>query len=220
MGSLLQLRLEAPEPADGHGHGGDAPQETEVALVERARAGDVDAWSRLYQDNFDRLHRHVAYLVGEAHATEDLVQETFALAVVGLRQFGGRSSIQGWLRGIAQNLVRRHWRSRARAHQALDRLQRMHHDVAAPTDTGPESAYLRQRRAEVLMGVLDTLPPPQREAFVMCDLREVPLSEAATELGISINNLRVRATRARTRIRDELARLGWVPAVHEGGVGS
>jgi len=206
LGSLVQLRPAAPDassPAADEGPG--AP---EAALVERARRGDVDAWARLYQDNFDPLHRHVAYLVGEPHATEDLVQETFATAVVGLRQFTGRSSLQTWLRGIAHNLVRRHWRARARGSRALDRLEQQ----SPGPDGNLEGAYLRQRHAEVLMSVLDTLPPALREAFVMCDLREVPLPEAAADLGISINNLRVRAARARARIRDELARLGWVTA--------
>lgn len=206
MGSLVQLRPAAPdlsEPSSPEG-----PAAPEAALVERARHGDVDAWARLYQDNFDALHRHVAYLVGEPHATEDLVQETFAHAVVGLRQFTGRSSVQTWLRGIAHNLVRRHWRSRSRGSRALDRLGHM---TRAAPDGNLEGAYLRQRHAEVLLHVLGTLPAALREAFVLCDLREVPLPEAAAELGISINNLRVRATRARARIRDELARLGWVP---------
>lgn len=206
MGSLVQLRPDAPDPSA-------PPATAEATLVERARTGDVDAWSRLYQDNFDALYRHVAYLVGEPHATEDLVQETFASAVVGLRQFTGRVSLQAWLRGIALNLVRRHWRSRTRGTRALDRLGHM-----TPTAGSPlEGAYLRQRHAEVLIKVLETLPPALREAFVMCDLREVPLADAAADLGISINNLRVRATRARARIRDELTRLGWVPPAPEEG---
>lgn len=205
MGSLLQLlRAPAEPPTEG-----GRPQDDEATLVERARGGDVEAWSRLYQDNFDKLYRYVAYLVGEAHATEDLVQETFAHAVVGLRQFGGKASLHGWLRGIALNLVRRHWRSRSRGSRAMDRLERLQEDAA---DAGPESSYLRQRRAEALMAALEALPAALREAFVACDLRELPADEAAAELGISINNLRVRATRARARIRDELARRGWVTA--------
>jgi RNA polymerase sigma-70 factor (ECF subfamily) len=213
LGHVLQLRPDLPDdPASP----GDAdPGALEAALVERARGGDVEAWSRLYQDHFDRLHRHVAYLVGEAHATEDIVQETFAHAVVGLRSYKGDATLLTWLKGIAHNLVRRHWRSHARSARALDRLERSAHGL--PVD--PENVYLRQRHAEVLLGVLDTLPAPLREAFVACDLRELPPAEAAAELGISLNNLRVRATRARARIRDALARLGWVPAAPEKGTG-
>lgn len=176
----------------------------------RARGGDIEAWSRLYQEHFDRVFRHLAYLTGDTHAAEDLVQETFARAFVGLAQFEGRGSFAGWLRGIAVNIVRKHWRSRYRGDQAMDRLEVASAERSAGTDADPEGAHLRQKRAEVLLAVLDTLPAPLREAFVLCDLQEMPVQAAAAELGVSPGNLRVRATRARARIRGELVRLGWL----------
>ncbi len=66
-----------------------------------------------------------------------------------------------------------------------------------------------RRRAEALVAVLDSLPGHLREAFVLRDLKRHSPAEAAEMLGISRGNLRVRATRARARIRRELVRLGW-----------
>lgn len=207
MGSILQISRPRPAPEAAP----DEPASArEAALVERARGGDVEAWSRLYQEHFDRVFRHIAYLTGDTHAAEDLVQETFARAFVGLRQFEGRASFGGWLRGIAVNIVRKHWRSRYRGGQAMDRLELAGRDPAVSVDLDPEGAHLRQRRAEVLLAVLETLPAPLREAFVLCDLQDVPVQQAAAELGVSPGNLRVRATRARARIRSELTRLGWL----------
>lgn len=205
MGSILQLlRPTPPAPTPD-------PEAREAALVARARAGDLEAWSRLYQEHFDRVFRHLTYLTGDTHAAEDLVQETFARAFVGLSQFEGRSSFSGWLRGIAVNIVRKHWRSRYRGDQAMNRLEAASRDITSGTDADPEGAHLRQRRAEILLAVLDTLPAPLREAFVLCDLEDMPVQAAAAELGVSPGNLRVRATRARARIRSELVRLGWLP---------
>ncbi|MBZ5711594.1 RNA polymerase sigma factor [Nannocystis pusilla] len=204
MGSLLQLLRPAPAPSAAD------PEAREAELVARARGGDLEAWSRLYQEHFDRVFRHLAYLTGDTHAAEDLVQETFARAFVGLAQFEGRGSFAGWLRGIAVNIVRKHWRSRYRGDQAMDRLEVVSAERSAGTDADPEGAHLRQKRAEVLLAVLDTLPAPLREAFVLCDLQEMPVQAAAAELGVSPGNLRVRATRARARIRGELVRLGWL----------
>jgi RNA polymerase sigma-70 factor (ECF subfamily) len=185
------------------------PDAAEQALVDRARGGDADAWSRLYHQHFDRMLKHVAYLAGDVHAAEDLVQETFARAFVGLAGFEGRASFIGWLRGIAVNVVRRHWRSRYRGEQALARLGTLTRDAVSAAD--PEGVHLRQRRAEVLLAALETLPEPLREAFVLCDLQDVPSPQAAAELGVTPGNLRVRATRARARLREELTRLGWLP---------
>lgn len=189
----------------------EVARDREAELVERARAGDVEAWARLYEDHAQRLFWHIAFLTGNPQATEDLVQETFASAIVNVRQFERRGSFHGWLRGIALNIVRNYWRSRERSGRALDHLEEMFRDkVVAPTDD-PEGALFHQRRAEALLAVLETLPAPLREAYVLCDLRELPPEEAMAELGVSLNNLRVRAARARARIREELTRLGWVP---------
>jgi len=204
VGSLLQLLRPGPAP------GAADPEAREAELLGRARGGDIEAWSRLYQEHFDRVFRHVAYLTGDTSAAEDLVQEVFARAFVGLAQFEGRASFAGWLRGIAVNIVRKHWRSRYRGDQAMDRLEVASAERSAGTDADPEGAHIRQRRAEVLLAVLDTLPAPLREAFVLCDLQEMPVQAAAAELGVSPGNLRVRATRARARIRSELVRLGWL----------
>ena len=208
MGSLHQLQPPArvSGPTDA---GADA---TELALVERARGGDVEAWARLYQEHFDRVFRYIAYLTGDTQAAEDFVQETFARAYVSLPSFEGRAPLTGWLRGIAINIVRRHWRSRSRGDRALDRLELMSRDPVIGPDADPEGAHLRQRRAEVLLAVLEALPAQLREAFVLCDLQDMPAAQAAAELGVSQGNLRVRATRARARIRSELTRLGWLPA--------
>lgn len=206
MGSLHQLQppARAPEPVEGR------TEVNEAALVERARGGDVDAWARLYQDQFDRIFRYIAYLTGDTTAAEDFVQETFARAYVSLPSFEGRAPLTGWLRGIAINIVRRHWRSRSRGDRAMDRLELMSRDPAVGADIDPEGAHLRQRRAEVLLTVLESLPAPLREAYVLCDLQDLPTQQAAAELGVSPGNVRVRATRARARIRSELTRLGWI----------
>lgn len=204
MGSLHQLPARDAGPAP-------APRpDDEAALVARARAGDIEAWSRLYQDHFDRVYRHVAYLLGDAQAAEDFVQETFARAFVGLKTFHGQGAFSGWLRGIAVNVVRKHWRSRYRSARAMDRLEQMTADAPAGAAADPEGDHVRRRRAEVLLAILETLPVPLREAFVACDLQEQPIQQAAAELGVSPGNLRVRATRARARIRGELERLGWL----------
>ena len=206
MGSLLTMHRPSA-PADPR----------EAGLVDRARGGDVEAWSRLYQDHFAGILRHVTYLSGDVHVAEDLVQETFAHAFVGLARFEARTSFVGWLRSIAVNLVRRHWRSRSRSDRAMTRLEAMTGDLAPTASADPEGAHLRRRRAEVLLAVLETLPEGLREAFVLCDMQDMPTAEAAAVLGLTPVNLRVRATRARAKIRGELVRLGWLTEDGEAG---
>jgi RNA polymerase sigma-70 factor (ECF subfamily) len=184
-----------------------------LALV-RARQGDPRAWARLYQDHFDALHRHATYLVGDPAVAEDVVQEVFARAVVGIAGYDERSSFLAWLRGIASNVVRMHWRSQSRRRTAYDRLEQTL--AESQGEKAPDEAHLQAKRAEALLAALETLPANLREAYVLIDLQQRSPDEVATELGVSVGNLRVRASRARARIREELAREGWFSGEEQG----
>ncbi|MCA9707977.1 MAG: RNA polymerase sigma factor [Myxococcales bacterium] len=188
-----------PEPSSEPG--------LERALVERAQGGDGPAWARLYQLHFDGLFRDLLFLVEEPAAAEELVQETFASALVSLRRFDRRSSFGTWLRAIGHNLVRNHWRSHTRRDRAYERLEQGTADAVGPD---PEALHLRDQRVRVLSRLLETLPVSYREVFVLRDVQGLEVAEVAQRLGISAGNVRVRANRARNRLRSELFRLGWL----------
>lgn len=211
MVSRDHLRL-AGTPDDGQAREGDDAATDHAVLdlvLTRARRGDPQAWARLYQDHFDAVHRHVTYLVGDPTVAEDLVQEVFARAVVSIARYDERSSFLGWLRGIASNVARMHWRSQSRRQSAYDRLEQWRSESKVAAEA-PDEVHLQARRAEALLAALDTLPANLREAFVLLDLQQRDADEVAAELGLSVGNLRVRASRARMRVREALRRDGWL----------
>jgi RNA polymerase sigma-70 factor (ECF subfamily) len=179
-------------------------------LVEAARAGDLDAWARLYQDTFDALVRHVCFLIGDATAAEDLVQDVYARAITHIEQYDRRASFVGWLRGIALNVVRMYWRRSRTADRIHDRLR----EVALVTTGGAampvDRIHQQDARMRLVYEILGTLPEKLREAFVLRELEGLPPEEAAAQLGISPGNLAVRASRARAKIRHQLEKLGWM----------
>jgi RNA polymerase sigma-70 factor (ECF subfamily) len=184
-----------------------SPAEITGALVERARGGDMNAWSRLYRDTFSRIYAHIRYLTGDAQLAEELVQETFVQALPRIDKFDGRSSFTTWLHGIAINIVRNHWRSQrsaAKAHARLEAVQ----EVQTRRGDSPEAPLARKQRVAALYAALETLPDPLRLAFILRDLEGLSPEVAAERLGITPNNLSVRACRARDRLRKALARDG------------
>ena len=217
-----------PVPADGSHPGplagtaattGATPAvsaaEQTLELVTRAQAGQMNAWSKLYQDNFERIYRHVRALTGDPHVSEELVQETFVQALLKISSFDGRSAFSTWLHGVAINVVRNHWRSQkstAKAHARLEIVRAME----APGDE-PGVAVHRQQRVKALYAALETLPDPLRVAFVLRDLEGLSPEEAAARLELSPNNLAVRATRARQRIRKQMIAWGVLPGDAEAG---
>ena len=74
----------------------------------------------------------------------------------------------------------------------------------------PDQAHAQEQRMQMLYQVLETIPTSLREAFILRELEGVPAHEAADQLGITPGNLAVRLTRARSRIRKELTRRGWL----------
>ncbi len=188
----------------------DSPvHDHETRLLSRAREGDAQAWSRLYQEHFDRIFRHIIHLTGDRDLAEDLVQETFAKAIVALPNFRGEARFTTWLGGIAINIVRTHWRRQKSARRTRDGLLTLQ-QVAPPSDLQPDQARLRQAKAEVLYAILAELPETLREVFVLREFEGLRAREVAAQLGISEGNVNVRASRARARVRAELERLGWI----------
>ncbi len=193
-------------PSEGPSPAGD---EHMPSLLGRARAGDVQAWSRLYQEHFDQIFRHIVHLTGDPDIAEDLVQETFAKAIVALPSFRGEAKLSTWLSGIAINIVRAHWRRVKGARKIRDGLARLE-EITPQQGDSPDHARLRKARAEVLYTVLEGLPETLREVFILRDLEQLSAREASAQLGITEGNVNVRASRARRRVRDELERLGWL----------
>src|SRR5215475_2988186 len=114
----------------------------ERALRRAVLAGDESAWRAWYDECFDALLGYVLWRCGGLRdAAEEVVQETWLTAVRRVRHFDpDAGTFAGWLRGIAANLLRNHFR----------RVRRP--DVLAPLNgRGAESAdadLLRRERAE------------------------------------------------------------------------
>ncbi len=170
--------------------------------------GDAQTWAELYASAYPSVYKHVCCLCGSPSIAEDLTQEAFSSAFSSIGDFDGRGSFVAWVRGIALNLVRMHWRSHAstdRAHASLSELQ-----AVAPPRPGedPERVLVQLTRMQALYRVLDELPAHLREVFILRDVEGLSAGAIGETLGITANNVRVRANRARSKVRAALVRHG------------
>src|SRR5690349_3047824 len=74
-------------------------------VVERAQAGDVAAFERLYRENVDRVFALCLRLSGDRGRAEELTQDVFVRAWQKLGSFEGKSAFSTWLHRIAVNVV-------------------------------------------------------------------------------------------------------------------
>ena len=78
---------------------------SEAELLARARAGDEDAFTELYQQHLAPV-RAVARAILRRNDVEDICQDIFLLGFTRLQGFAGKSSFRSWITRIALNLQR------------------------------------------------------------------------------------------------------------------
>jgi RNA polymerase sigma-70 factor (ECF subfamily) len=177
--------------------GGVAEEVDPAALLAAAAAGDRGAIGSLY----DALHRDVYRFLAAAAATrgpdlDDLVQETFIVALRSARKFSGRSTVKTWLFGIAFNLGRTHARAEARRRRAMARAAQLPRVQPIRPDQGAQA----NQQLEQLAAAIDALPYAQRAAYVLNVIEGVPAAAAARARGLRLGTLGRRVHDARRRL--------------------
>jgi len=184
-----------------------APEELLAALKRR----DPAALAVLFDTYADRLYGLALKLVGQPSAAEDVVQESFLKLLTHAEGFAGRSALTTWLYRVAWNASLDRLRARGRE-QPLEPAD----DAALPlpatfTDwrVSPEALAHDRELRQALDAAIAALPTSLRAVFLLRDVEELTTAEAATVLGLSEANVKVRLHRARLELRERLSqRLG------------
>ncbi len=185
----------------------------DLDLVDRARAGDQDAFRVLYQ----RYHRRVyALAFGVLHNQEDaldVVQEGFVKAHRYLDRFEGNSSFYTWLYRIVMNLsidhIRKHKRVRhVDFNDAVDHGQSQTESplgeaALLPRILGqnPGKALARKEIREQIERALGTLSENHRAVLVMRELEGMSYEEMATAMECSKGTIMSRLFHARKNMQ-------------------
>ncbi len=179
------------------------PIASDVHLVERARAGDLDAFNVLVDRYQRQVYNLCLRMLGTREAAEDATQDAFLSAYRRLGDFRG-GQFRSWLLRIATNA-------------SIDELRRAKRHGAAPLErevegatvavevpdpaSGPEELALDAELRASLERALATLPPEQRAAVILADVQGLSYEEVAETLGCSLGTVKSRIFRARERLR-------------------
>jgi RNA polymerase sigma-70 factor (ECF subfamily) len=130
-------------------------------LVTRAKAGDEDAFSGLYDEYAPRVHRFLLMRVSEPADAEDLAQRVFLKVIESLPRFEERGLPFGaWIFRIARNTAIDFARS-GRPSAPLDEV------LGRPDDSlGPAAVAERAAERTQIRAALATLTTEQREVIV------------------------------------------------------
>jgi RNA polymerase sigma-70 factor (ECF subfamily) len=193
-----------------------------TTALDRARAGDGEAFRELTEPYRRELQVHCYRMLGSVQDAEDTLQETLLAAWRGLGQFEERASVRSWLYKIATNRCLNALRDAGRRPAAAavyqwsvpppeparrteplwlqpcpDALLADLPDSAA----GPEARYeAREAVALAFVAGLQRLPPRQRAVLVLRDVLGYPAAQAAGMLAVSEVSVNSALQRARATL--------------------
>lgn len=194
------------EPPGGYParpHPDDAAAEV-WALVERAQAGEAEAFGLIYDRYADTVFRFIYFRVGNRQLAEDLASDTFlrALKRIGSFTWQGRD-LGAWLVTIARNLVADHFKSgRHRLEISTGDVLDTDKEDRGPEGT-PETAVVDHITNVTLLSAVKQLNPEQQECIVLRFLQGFSVAETAQAMGKNegaIKALQYRAVRALARL--------------------
>jgi RNA polymerase sigma-70 factor (TIGR02960 family) len=201
-------------------------------LLDRARAGDGDAFGELTGSFRRELQVHCYRILGSVADAEDVLQETMVAAWRGIGGFEGRSTLRAWLYRIATNQCLNFLRGSARRAPGPTAGEPAAMPARLPplpepatgnepvwlepypdlllaelpdVAPGPEARYeARESISLAFVAALQQLPPRQRAALVLRDALGFRAAEAADILGWSLDAVNGSLKRARAALAAQL----------------
>jgi RNA polymerase sigma-70 factor (ECF subfamily) len=182
----------------------DPGQGIDVALIEEARRGRLEAFNQLVARHQDHLFSLVYRLVPDRDQAADAVQEAFFSAYRNLASFRG-GSVRGWLGRIAVNAAMDMQRARRRRpSQPYPEFEDESWQPPAEPEAEPESKAIAVERSRALARALAELPFEQRNCIVLFDVDGYDYAEIAEIMHVEVGTVKSRIHRGRLTLRSAL----------------
>jgi RNA polymerase sigma-70 factor (ECF subfamily) len=176
-------------------------QDLEPGIIDGCRAGRADAWRSLIGHYQGPVIRQMWRFSRDRRVCEELAQEVLVQVYRSLPRYQpGAAPFEHWLRRIATRVGYAHWKRQKRQRRGvpLEQIKGM----AAPQSLDGHEA------AELLHQLLAQLPPADRLVLTLQYLEECSLKQIADRTGWNVAVVKMRAWRARQRLKDVLEQNG------------
>ena len=171
----------------------------ETRLVEKAKAGDNEAFEQLYERFHQPIFTYIYYRVGDQQQAEDLTGDTFVRMVTKLHTYKqNEKTILAWLYTIAGNLVR-------------DQIRRANLVQWMPlneTDSEEGESVMGQiahkLKQEQLVLALKELTEEQQQVILLRFIEGRSIKEVSAHLGKTLTGIKALQRRAINALRRQL----------------
>lgn len=199
-----------------HGHGKDVSTVEEEqtgpaddhALITRVLRGDNEAYDRLIVRHQEAIARQMRRYADSPSMVEELTQTVFVNAYLGLGKFVARAPFEHWLKSIASRVGYDHWRKEYKKPVRLGAGQ------DGTTSGTVLDGFVHMETGERLERIMHLLKPADRQTLYLLYVDDMSIAEAAKAMGWSPTVTKMRAYRARKRLRALLRENGIGDTVH------
>jgi RNA polymerase sigma-70 factor (ECF subfamily) len=175
----------------------------EEALVRLVIAGDPAAEEKFFKMYRPRLYRASMYFLGgQDTEAEDIVQDTFVIALPKLKDYVFRAPIYAWLRQICLRLCYARLRTRSRVLASLEEdLELFMQRTAIERIQNQDLEALKQQRLARLRLLIAQLNPNSRQIIELRGVQGMSYTLISQALNIPLGTVMSRLARARDQIR-------------------
>ncbi len=182
----------------------------DLDLARQAQDGDESAFAEIVRRYSPRVFATASRFFRQRSLVEEAAQEVFLKAFTQLGSFEGRGSMEGWLTRITTNTCLNIIRgSKRRPEMTVSDLSEEEDEWLEQqlSDPGQGSVENSLVAADLADRVLSVLSPEDQQALLMIDGEQASIKEVAAVTGWSESKVKVRAFRARKKVREAMERL-------------
>lgn len=178
-----------------------------------ARQGDERAFEEILRRYSPRIFAIASKFFRQRDQVEDAAQEAFLKAYTQLSSYEGRGSFEGWLSRITSNQCINMLRNAKRRPESAAPELVVHegrwldNQMADASIERHQSAQRGLVASDLADKVLGELPPEDRLVLMSIDGEHLPVKDVAEMTGWSESKVKVRAFRARRRMRQAVEKL-------------
>jgi RNA polymerase sigma-70 factor (ECF subfamily) len=178
------------------------------SIVERALAGDAEAFAALFRAYDRDVHRVCRRMLGDSQAAEDAVSEVFLRAHRALARFRSDRPFRPWLIAIAGNYCIDQLRRRASEGRVFSASEPQESDLASPGPS-PLGRLVQAEQRQALGQALEALPLRYRLPLLLRYFDDMDYDAIAESIGVTRNQVGTLLFRAKRLLRKEVeARAG------------
>ncbi len=183
----------------------------DLDLARQAQVGDESAFAEIVRRYSPRVFSVASRFFRQRSLVEEAAQEVFLKAYTQLGSFEGRGSLEGWLTRIATNTCLNMVRGAKRRPESTvsdltdDEASWLEHQSAG--DGEAPSVENDLVATDLADRVLSVLSPEDQQALLMIDGEDASIKEVAEATGWSESKVKVRAFRARKKVREAMGKL-------------